>query len=223
MHNVRVRKMPGAWRYEIIAQQVGDGNSFITSIRGIADRQTRWLGRRTVVGSASEHQGGAMREEQIAYLSSADHILERLLACGLKQRFAPAVLAAAAELLEPPASREWVIAEARQFFASRAGLIPHGLEELPSRWVQQLPLHLEGREMGPFMITSLALEQGVLCVAFAHEVGSKTGRMTMWDDLRFMLNLALQPNIWHPLTRKEEFDIWNRWPELRRRLFILSD
>ena len=163
-----------------------------------------------------------MREEQIAYQSSAEHILERLLACGLKQKFAPAVLAAAAELLEPPASREWVIAEVRQFFAVHAGLIPHGLEELPSRWVQQLPLHLEDREMGPFMITSLAFEQGVLCVAFAHEVGSKTGHMTMWDDLRFMLNLALQPNIWHPLTRKEEFEIWHRWPELRRRLFTLA-
>jgi len=176
-----------------------------------------------VAGSASEHQVAVMREEQIAHLSSAEHILERLLACGLKQKFAPAVLAAAAELLEPPASREWVIAEARQFFAVRAGLIPHGLEELPSRWVQQLPLHLADREMGPFMITSLAFEQGVLCVAFAHEVGSKTGHMTMWDDLRFMLNLALEPNIWHPLTRKEEFEIWNRWPELRRRLFVLID
>ena len=143
-----------------------------------------------------------MREEQIAYLSSADHILERLLACGLKQKFAPAVLAAAAELLDPPASREWVIAEARQFFAGRAGLIPHGLEELPSRWVQQLPLHLAGREMGPFMITSLAFEQGVLCVAFAHEVGSKTGRMTMWDDLRFMLNLALRAKHLAPIGAK---------------------
>lgn len=223
MHNVRARRTRGAWRCETIAKQVGDGNRFITSIRAIADRQTRWLAGRTVVGSASEPQVIAMREEQIAYLSSAEHILERLLACGLKQKFAPAILAAAAELLEPPASRDWVIAEARQFFAARVGLIPHGLEELPSRWLQQLPLHLEGREMGPFMITSLAFEQGVLCVAFAHEVGRKTGHMTMWDDLRFVLNLALEPNIWHPLTRKEEFEIWHRWPELRRRLFVLID
>ena len=163
-----------------------------------------------------------MREEQIAYQSSAEHILERLLACGLKQKFAPAVLAAAAELLEPPASREWVIAEARQFFAVRAGLIPHGLEELPSRWVQQLPLQLENREMGPFMITSLAFDQGLLCVAFAHEVASQTGRMTMWDDLRFVLNLSLQPNIWHPLARKEELEVWNRCPELRGKLFALD-
>ena len=162
-----------------------------------------------------------MREEQIACLSSADHILERLLACGLKRKITPAVLAAAAELIEPPASREWVIAGARQFFASRAGLIPHGLDELPSRWAQQLPLHLTGREMGPFMITSLAFEQGVLCVAFAHEIGSKTGHMTMWDDLRFVSNLALQPNLWHQLARKEELDVWNRWPDLRRELFTV--
>ena len=79
-----VRRMPGAWSYEIIAKQVGDGDRFITSTRAIADRQTCWLGLRTVVGSSSEHQVIAMREEQIAYLSSAEHILERLLACGLK-------------------------------------------------------------------------------------------------------------------------------------------
>jgi|ERR1035441_3556105 hypothetical protein len=164
-----------------------------------------------------------MREAQIARLSSAGYIQGLLLACGLKQRITPAVLAAAAELIEPTCSREEVVAEAHQFFAGRAGLIPHGLEELPSRWVQQLPLHLEGKEMGPFMITSLAFVQGVLCVAFALEVGSKTGRMTMWDDLRFMLNLSLQPNIWHPLTRKEELEVWNRWPELRRQLFVLTD
>jgi hypothetical protein len=162
-----------------------------------------------------------MREEQIAYQSSADHILERLLGCGLKRKITPAVLAAAAELLEPPASHEWVVAEARQFFARCAGLIPHGLEELPSRWVQQLPLHLEDREMGPFMITSVAFEQGVLCVAFAHEIGSETGRMTMWDDLRFVLNLALQPNICHPLPRQEESRIGDCWPELPRELFTL--
>ena len=176
-----------------------------------------------MAGFASNHQVVAVREEKNACLSSAERTMERLLACGLKQKLTPAMLAAAAELLEPPTSRQEVIAQACQFFAARAGLIPDGLEELPSRWVQQLPLHLEGREMGPFMMTSLAFEQGVLCVAFAHEVGSKTGRMTMWVDLRFVLNLALQPNIWHPLTRKEELEVWNRWPELRRQLFVLSD
>ena len=120
-----------------------------------------------------------MREEQIAYLSSANHILERLLGCGLKRKITPAVLAAAAELLEPPASHEWVVAEARQFFARCAGLIPYGLEELPSRWVQQLPLHLEDREMGPFMITSLTFEQGILCTA-VHQSLSFSRGFQMW-------------------------------------------
>jgi hypothetical protein len=163
-----------------------------------------------------------MRAEQIVRLSSAEHVQELLLACGLKQRVAPSVLAAAAELARPDAWREGVVAEARQFFARRAGLVPNGLEELPSRWLQQLPRHLENRDMGPFMISSLAFDQGLLCVAFAHEVASQTGRMTMWDDLRFVLNLSLQPNIWHPLARKEELEVWNRCPELRGKLFALD-
>jgi hypothetical protein len=163
-----------------------------------------------------------MRREQIARLSSAEHVQELLLACGLKQRVAPCVLAAAAELAGPDSWREEVVAQARQFFARRAGLVPNGLEELPSRWLQQLPRHLENRDMGPFMITSLAFDRGLLCVAFAHEVASQTGRMTMWDDLRFVLNLSLQPNIWHPLARKEELEVWNRCPELRGKLFALD-
>ena len=163
-----------------------------------------------------------MREEQIVRLSSAEHVQELLLACGLKQRVAPSVLAAAAELARPDSWREGVVAEARQFFARRAGLVPNGLEELPSRWLQQLPRHLENRDMGPFMISSLAFDQGLLCVAFAHEVASQTGRMTMWDDLRFVLNLSLQPNIWHQLARKEELEVWNRCPELRGKLFALD-
>ena len=92
-----------------------------------------------------------MKPEQIARLSSAGHVQALLLACGLKQRIAPAVLAAAAELLGPGSGREEIIVAARQFFAQRAGLVPHGLEEVPSRWLQQLPQHLETKEMGPFI------------------------------------------------------------------------
>ena len=46
--------------------------------------------------------------------------------------------------------------------------------------------------------------------------------MTIWDDLRFVLNLGLQPNLWQSLSRKEEQDVWNRCPELRRELFSLD-
>src|ERR1700690_1926814 len=117
-----------------------------------------------------------MRAEQIARLSSVEHVQALLLACGLKQRVTPAVLAAAAEMLGPDSWREEIIVEARQFFAQRAGLVPNGLEELPSRWLQQLPRHLENRDMGPFLMTTVEFERGVLCIAFAHEVESKTGR-----------------------------------------------
>ena len=163
-----------------------------------------------------------MKPAEIARVSSAGHIQALLLGCGLKQRITPAILAAAAELLGPDSWREEILGEARQFFAQHAGMIPHGLEEIPSRWLQQLPRHLENRDMVPFMITSLDFDQGLLCVAFAHEIASQTGRMTIWDDLRFVLNLALQPNLWHALSRDEEWDVWKRCPELRRELFTLD-
>ena len=163
-----------------------------------------------------------MKPAEIARLSSAGHVQTLLLACGLKQRITPTILAAAAEQLGPDSWREEILVEARQFFGRCASLVPHGLEELPSRWLQQLPRNLENRDMGPFMITSLAFEQGLLCVTFAHEIASQTGGMTIWDDLRFVLNLGLQPNLWRPVARNEEWDVWNRCPALRRELFILD-
>ncbi len=169
-----------------------------------------------------------MTEEPIAGLASADHILKILRSHRLKQSLTPAVVAAAAELAERTASREEVVSQARQFFNDRTGLVPIGLEELPSCWLQQLPTllwngHKPGEDMLPYMVLRLAFEQGALGIAFLQEPLNKNGRVTCWDRLRLLLNLFLVPNLWRPLTREEELEIWTRRPELRRELFTLED
>jgi hypothetical protein len=158
---------------------------------------------------------------EIAYLSSADHVWDLLLAFGLKQHNTQAVVAAAAELLEPPVSREEVISVAGQFFSSRAGLVPDGLEGLPSCWLQQLPQLLSCRDMRPYLLSRLSFERGILRIVSAQEKTSESHRFTMWESLRLMLNLCLVPNLWRPLTRGEELEIWNRRPELRWELFTV--
>jgi hypothetical protein len=169
-----------------------------------------------------------MTEEPIASLGSADHVLKILRGHGLKQSLTPAVLAVAAELAEPRGSRAEVVSQARQFFTDRTGLVPIGLEELPSCWLRQLPAllwngHKPGEDMLPYMVLRLAFEEGALGVAFLQEPPNDNGRVTCWDRLRLLLNLFLVPNLWRPLTREEELEIWTRRPELRRELFTLED
>ena len=167
-----------------------------------------------------------MMELETTYLSSAGRIHKLLRAHGFKQILTPALVAAAAELTERPTAREEVVSVACQFFASRNGCIPFGLEELPSCWLRQLPpLLCIGRKSPedplPYMVTRIGFEQGVLNMAFLQEGVPEDGRSTPWDNLRIRLNLLLQPNLWLPLTRKEELELWNRWPGLRRELFTL--
>ncbi len=169
-----------------------------------------------------------MTEEPIASLGSADHVLKILRSHSVKQNLTSAVLAAAAELAEPTASRAEVVSQARQFFTDRTGFVPVGLEELPSCWLQQLPTllwngHKPGEYMLPYMVLRLTFEQGALGVAFLQEPPNENGRVTCWDRLRLLLNLFLVPNLWRPLTREEELEIWTRRPELRRELFRLED
>jgi len=167
-----------------------------------------------------------MMELETTYLSSAGHIHELLRAHGFNQILTPALVAAAAELTERPTAREEVVSVAYQFFSSRNGCIPFGLEELPSCWLRQLPpLLCIGRKSPedplPYMVTRIGLEQGVLQMAFLQEGVPEDSQWTRWYKLRIRLNLLIQPNLWLPLTRREELELWNRWPELRQELFTL--
>jgi hypothetical protein len=169
-----------------------------------------------------------MMELEITYLNSADRIHELLRAHGFKQVLTPALVAAAAELTVPPTGQAEVVSVACQFFSSRTGFVPVGLEGLPCCWLQQLPpLLWSGRrspgERLPYMVTRIGFEQGVLHLAFLQEGVHERGRLTRWDKLRIRLNLLLQPNLWLPLTQKEELEVWKRRPELRRELFALRD
>ena len=64
--------------------------------------------------------------------------------------------------------------------------------------------------MLPYMVLRLAFEQGALGIAFLQEPPNENGRVTCWDRLRLLLNLFLVPNLWRPLTREEELEIWTR-------------
>ena len=79
-----------------------------------------------------------MNNHQLKELSSAERFHAMMEDLGLKKHLSPAVLAAALDLHEGRLPRADLLNEARNFFATRAIFVPHGLEGLPSIWLSRL-------------------------------------------------------------------------------------
>ena len=93
-----------------------------------------------------------MNNHQMKELSSAERFHAMMEDLGFKKHLSPAVLAAALDLHEGRLPRPDLLNEARNFFATRAIFVPHGLEGLPSIWLSRLSeihnLH-RGRRRNP--------------------------------------------------------------------------
>ena len=168
-----------------------------------------------------------MTDLQINYLRSPERVQQLLRLDGYKQRLATGVLGAALERCRPATPRGQLLSQTKGFFRSKAVIVPAGLDELPSCWLQQLPILLwrsrkSHWKMLPYMICSLGVEDGVLWIAFAQEQPADEIRLTCWDKLRIHLNLNLLPNLWCPLSHDLEKWIWDARPKLRSDLFRLT-
>lgn len=165
---------------------------------------------------------------KLAQWESAAHVYELMRNLGCRLRLSEVVLSGAFEVLQPHIERGRLLSEVSTFFLSRAILVPEGLDELPSCWLNALPTLLwatreERWEKLPYMIRRLDLERGVLCVKFKQEQPLRMTRLTRWDELRIYLNQSIEPNLWQALGPRTERDIWSRRPDLRRELFRLPD
>lgn len=168
-----------------------------------------------------------MTDLQINYLRSPERVQQLLRLDGHKQRLVPGVLGAAFRMCLPAMPHDQLLSRTKGFFRSKAVIIPTGLEELPSCWLQQLPILLwhsrkSHWKMLPYMICSLGVEDGVLWIAFAQEQPTDEIRLTCWDKLRIHLNLNLLPNLWCPLSHDLEKRIWDARPKLRSDLLRLT-
>lgn len=168
-----------------------------------------------------------MIEQQLAYQQSSAHIHEMLRARGHRQAISTAVLSAALDLLAPSRNDE-LIAHAREWFRSKAVLVPDGLETLPAVWLRDLPEILwRTRKPGwthlPYMTKRVGYENGVLCLTFPQELPHDEDRLSGWDRVRLEANLRLFPNLWTPLPPPLEHRVWRLRPKLRHELFRLQD
>jgi hypothetical protein len=168
-----------------------------------------------------------MNNHQMKELSSAERFHAIMEDLGFKKHLSPAVLAAALDLHEGRLPRPDLLNEARNFFATRAIFVPHGLEGLPSIWLSRLSEILWSTrkpewEFLPYFITSIGVEGGILRIGYPREQWVLGDRITLWDQLRVVVNLSLQPNQWHPLSLTDEREIWEKRPDLRRELLALG-
>jgi hypothetical protein len=167
-----------------------------------------------------------MIDTALNYLRSPQRTQTLLRLYGHTPKLVPRVLSAAFDLCNTTVSPDQLLPQTREFFRSKAVIIPTGLDELPSCWLQDLPTVLwHSRKPHwkhlPYMISELGVEDGVLWVAFAQEQPNDEDRLTRWDELRMRLNLHLRPNLWTPLSRELERKIWHARPDLRADLFHL--
>ena len=169
-----------------------------------------------------------MTDLQLNYLISPERVQQLLRLDGYKRRMTAGVLGAAFDVCCPLMPRAQLLSQTKGFFSTKAVIVPAGLDELPSCWLQQLPKLLwcsrkPHWKMLPYMIRSLGIEDGFLWIAFEQEQPTDETRLTSWDRLRMLLNLNLLPNLWCPLSSELEKEIWHSRPDLRSDLFRLID
>ncbi|MGO8766344.1 MAG: hypothetical protein ACLQSR_14555 [Limisphaerales bacterium] len=70
-------------------------------------------------------------------------------------------------------------------------------------------------------LKAVAAEAGVLRLCFQEEHIIEEDQLSQWDQLRLIINLSLQPNLWLPLNPVEEREIWRRRPDLRTELLMV--
>jgi len=154
---------------------------------------------------------------------SANYVKALFLREGHRPVVSEKLLTSSLELLGVDKKNDY-LRLAEEFFRSKAILVPSGLASLPTPWLRALPdilwnMRKPNWEALPFMIRKLGCMDGVFCLAFAQELPNFSDRLTGWDRLRIQINLALQPNLWTPLSLEMERLVWKKRPELREELF----
>lgn len=166
-----------------------------------------------------------MNIRHLLYQQSAPHTEALLRSRGIKRITSTRLIEAALSVANDRAD-EREVDMTKQFFSTRAVIVPRGLDAIPKIWLSQLPRILwQSRKPHwrhlPYMISSVTCADGLLCLAFAQEQPEFSGRVSAWDRVRVLVNRQLSPNIFTPLSVEIERRIWQQFPELRSELFQL--
>jgi hypothetical protein len=141
--------------------------------------------------------------------SSSQYLEYLLRVAGLEKKTDPDLFCQAAMCLCRETAHAGAVSAAREFFRSRAVLVPEGLERLPTPWLLALPpilwstrkphwIHL------PYMLSGVEVARGLLLLRFAQEDDMEFGtRITVYDRLRVRVNASLYPSLYRPLKQRD--------------------
>ena len=149
---------------------------------------------------------------------TAQYVCRLMERCGMKPILSSEMLSAAVQL--DAALDERALERARDFFRSKAGLVPKGLESLPASWLAGLPGILWAMRKPhwmnlPYMIWRVACVDGVLLLSFAQEMDPRDAPVTAWDRIRVRVNRCVYPSRWRPLLRRHRLQLSLKWPNLQ--------
>jgi energy-coupling factor transporter ATP-binding protein EcfA2 len=153
-------------------------------------------------------------------LPDPTHVHQLMSRQGRKPLWTPAILMAVAELCRPARPAASIVAEAIDFFRSKACRVPRGLKNLPLCWLVAIPHILWSLRRPhwphvPFMLDAFAQHDGVLLAGFAQETQVDPHAASCWDDIRLALNCSVYPSLWRPLQRHHFVELWVKRPDLR--------
>ena len=155
---------------------------------------------------------------------AARYIEELMTRCGLKPLLPAELVRAAVKLDEH--RRYQALDRANDFFRSKLCCIPQGLDLLPACWIAALPGILCAVRQPHWthlpLISRVGCDDGVLVLHFADEQAPEDEELTLWDELRVLINRTLYPSRWRPLHRRHRMLLLFARPDLRSALDACS-
>ena len=156
---------------------------------------------------------------------SARYIEALMLRCGRKALLPAELVQVAVKLDEH--RRDQSLQRANDYFRSNTCSIPNGLDQLPACWLAGLPgilraMRQSRRSQCPHMIRRVECEEGVLVLHFADEQAPEDEELTLWDELRVLINRNLYPSRWRPLHQRHRLLLLFARPDLRSALDACS-
>jgi hypothetical protein len=135
--------------------------------------------------------------------SSVEHTVKLMTSAGFKRCLTfEAWSNAIASCEQAPEERDRLLVDATNGLRSNMMVVPRGLDELPTAWLQGLPelwqqlcaMHPKWRYAA---IQAIGVEDGILRLASSQE--DMDADLSEYDKMRILLNLLLSPSSFFPL------------------------
>ena len=146
---------------------------------------------------------------QLVDPANSERLHRQLQELGHPRRLKAAQWQAALKLFSARKGRKQALVQAKEFFRTRAVLVPTGLESLPLPWLKALPGILWSLRRPewthlPYMIREVFIADGLMQFRFAQEPlrEPEDQHVGGFDQVRLAVNTRLYPSCYRPLNRR---------------------